>query len=96
MHDVYPILLARLRTTGETPMVHPEGAWDAALSLLLELTKDGIKPRVDRRDEWILGRQFRTRAVAASGLLIFRVFRENTYCSSVIEIGTGQRSLVMS
>ncbi|HXX70461.1 MAG TPA: hypothetical protein VEK07_24985 [Polyangiaceae bacterium] len=56
----YDALLARLRRTGETPVVHVEAAWYIALLLLNELARDGIEARVEPKDRWILGRQFPT------------------------------------
>jgi hypothetical protein len=55
----YGALLARVRSTGETPIVHADGGgWYIALLLLNELSRDGVEPRVEGRDRWILGAQF--------------------------------------
>jgi hypothetical protein len=56
LEDIERALLARIRTTAETPIVHPAGAWHIGTALILELTKDGVAPRVPIRDRWILGR----------------------------------------
>jgi hypothetical protein len=68
---VYAAILARLRRTGETPVIHVEAAWHIGLLLLNELTRDGIEPRVELRDRWILGRQFSTPQGAASPLHVY-------------------------
>jgi protein-S-isoprenylcysteine O-methyltransferase Ste14 len=86
------LLLRRLKLVeeGETQGVHKVFFVAVQLLGLAIFVVAGL----DRRFGWsaaalplVLGASL---AVAASGLLIFRVFRENTYCSSVIEIGTGQ------
>ncbi len=54
----YTTLRDRLRRERRAPVVHMEGAWNYGLGLLLELSKDGLAPRVTERDRWLAGRQF--------------------------------------
>jgi protein-S-isoprenylcysteine O-methyltransferase Ste14 len=86
------LLLRRLKLVeeGETQGVHKVFFALVQLLALAIFVVAGL----DRRLGWsaaalplVLGA---TLVVAAGGLLMFRVFRENTYCSSVIEIGAGQ------
>jgi hypothetical protein len=71
MRDVYGALRARLATSGETPVIHAQGAWHIAMSFLLELSKDGIAARTVERDRWILGRQTKTAEGLAHPLHVY-------------------------
>ena len=53
----YDVLRARVAQTGETPVLHAMGAWQCALSFLLEASKDGVDARVVDRERWLFGRQ---------------------------------------
>lgn len=50
-------LAARVSRDARVPVIH-EGAWEASLTMLLELSRDGIEARVVPQDRWILGRQY--------------------------------------
>lgn len=67
----YSALLARVRETGETPVLHADGAWAFALFALNELPRDGIAPAVDERQRYVLGRQFIGASEAARPLHVY-------------------------
>jgi hypothetical protein len=71
MREVYLALAARITRTGETPVLHAQGAWYIAGNFLLELSKDGLPAAIDERDRWLLGRQTPTAEGLARPLHVY-------------------------
>lgn len=71
LKGLYAGLTARIRATGETPVIHPDAGWHLGLALLNELSKDGLDARVEEHDRWILGRQMRTPTGVANPLHVY-------------------------
>jgi hypothetical protein len=84
MREVYLALAARVAKTGETPVIHAQGAWYIACNFLLELSKDGLPAAIDERDRWLFGRQTPTPEGLARPLHVYirtGVFKlENAAC----------------
>ncbi len=49
---IHGALRERLAHDGSTAVIHPEGAWDLAHAMVLELEKDNVDVRVSERDHW--------------------------------------------
>ena len=62
--SVYAAVVERARRDGTVPVVHREGAWDAAAGIALEFDRDGVDWRIAAEDAWAFPSARRAAATA--------------------------------
>jgi len=73
---IYGALREYMREHDAVPVFHRDASWNTSLALMNELARDGLEGRVEERERWILGRQFRTPTGAPR---IFHVYTSTWY-----------------